>query len=193
MKLGLYNLLVPTEAKPYISNLPMKRIVDHLVMPGDAFGGKSLAERDLFLLKSLENAVNNLEKKLGKNIEKWQYGQENYKHILLYHPLSPAVKKEIRDKLEVGPLPRGGNGYTVGSTGNNENQSSGASFRIIVDTKDWDQAVAMNSPGQSGDPDSKHYEDLFSFWAKDQFFPLVYSKEKVNKKTERVILLNPSK
>ena len=62
-------------------------------------------------------------------MENWQYGQEKYKHITLRHPLSPAVKKEIRERLEVGPAPRGGNSFTVGNTGYTDNQRSGASFQ----------------------------------------------------------------
>ena len=47
--------------------------------------------------------------------------------------------------------PRGGDGYTPGSTSNSLNQESGGSFRVIIDTGNWDNSFATNSPGQSGD------------------------------------------
>jgi len=103
--------------------------------------------------------------------------------------MSNAVKASIREKLDVGPMPRGGNGYTVGSTGGNDNQSSGASFRMIVDTGDWDQCLGTNSPGQSGNPDDPFYDNLFKIWAQDQFFPVFYSREKVEGVAAKRILL----
>jgi penicillin amidase len=36
----------------------------------------------------------------------------------------------------------------------------GASFRMIVDVGRWDRSLAINTPGQSGDPGSPHYRDL---------------------------------
>jgi penicillin amidase len=90
-----------------------------------------------------------------------------------------AVKDEIREKLEVGPVPRGGNGYTVNSTSNNDNQSSGGSFRMLIDTGNWDHCLGTNNPGQAGDPEDPHYDNLFDIWAKDQYFPVFFSREKV--------------
>ena len=96
-----------------------------------------------------------------------------------------------RRRLDVGPLPRGGNGSTVNNTGNGNNQTSGASFRIIVDTKDWDTAVGSNSPGQAGDPDSPHYRDLFEMWANDRYFPVFFSRERVEGVAETRLRLVP--
>ena len=75
--------------------------------------------------------------------------------------------------------PRGGNAYTPGSSGSNLRQSSGASFRVVIDTKDWDNSIATNSPGQSGNPNSNFYRNLYEDWANDRFFELYYSKEKI--------------
>ncbi len=60
----------------------------------------------------------------------------------------------LKPLLNIGPLPREGNGQTTGSTGGTDNQMSGASFRILVDTQDWDKTLLINSPGQSSDPKS---------------------------------------
>ena len=46
-------------------------------------------------------------------------------------------------------------------TGNVYNQTSGGSFKFVADTEDWDNPIGINSPGQSGDPTSPHYRDLF--------------------------------
>ncbi|HCO13039.1 MAG TPA: hypothetical protein DIT46_02565 [Gemmatimonadetes bacterium] len=108
------------------------------------------------------------------------------------HPMGAAVSSETRAILEEGPLPRGGYGSTVNQTGNGDNQTSGASFRIIVDTGDWDRAVGMNTPGQSGDTRSPFYDNLFEFWAKDQFHPVFYSRNRIEEVTAVRIELRPN-
>jgi penicillin G amidase len=50
----------------------------------------------------------------------------------------------------------------------------------------------MNTPGQSGDPESAGYRDLFEGWAADRFFPVVYSRERVEAATARRFELVPA-
>ena len=91
----------------------------------------------------------------------------------------------------MGPFPRGGNGYTPGSTGNNLNQSSGASFKIIVEAGNWDKAIGTNTPGQSGDPASPFYRNTFETWAGDQYFPVYFSREKIEEFAAERVMLEP--
>jgi penicillin amidase len=90
----------------------------------------------------------------------------------------------------VGPLPRGG-GDTVSATGTADNQTGGGSLKIVADTENWDRSVALNTPGQSGDPESPHYRDLFELWARGKYFTLAYSREAVMGVTESVTRLAP--
>ena len=166
---------MPEEAKSLFSSLPMKRIIDWIISPDGRFGDNPIKGRDEFLLNTLQAAVNSLSKKYGSNTDSWVYGQISFKHIMLTHQLSNVIKPEIAKTLNVGPLPRGGSSFTVNNTGSYNNQYSGASFRIFVDTEDWDRTLAMNNPGQSGNPDSPHYKNLFEEWASDGVFPLFYS------------------
>ena len=145
----------------------MKRIIDWVISPDGRFGDNPIKGRDEFLLNTLQAAVNSLSKKYGSNTDSWVYGQISFKHIMLTHQLSNVIKPEIAKTLNVGPLPRGGSSFTVNNTGSYNNQYSGASFRIFVDTEDWDRTLAMNNPGQSGNPDSPHYKNLFEEWASD--------------------------
>ncbi len=190
LKQNMTNLLVPKAVQPYHS-MQLKKVIDWLVLPDDKFGTNPIQGRDDFLIAALKKAINSLTKKLGEDMTQWQYGQEKYKHIYLKHPMSNAVKADMRKKLDVGPAPRGGNGYTVGSTGGRDNQPSGGSFRIIVDCVDWDACLGTNSPGQSGNPDDKFYDNLFDIWAKDKFFPVFYSREKVESVSDKVMVLQP--
>ena len=152
---------------------------------------KDTTKRDLFLKKTFELAIADLKSRLGDDTDKWQYGQPKNKHSQINHALGKVVEKQIADKLNLGPLARGGNGYTLGSTGDNYNQSSGASFRMIVNTGDWDSALGTNTPGQSGDPESPFYSNLFEDWAKDEYFPVYFSKEKIKSVTFKKTILTP--
>jgi len=171
-------LKVPEVASDYIS-IGMKTTIDMLLAPDGDFGSDPLAGRDEFLLNTLGQALATLREKLGPNMQNWVYGQADYKHVLIRHPLGAAVSEDIRARLEVGPLPRGGNSFTLGNTGSGDNQTSGASFRIFIDTRDWDNTLGMNTPGQVGDPDSPLYDNLFELWANDKVFPAFYSREKI--------------
>lgn len=175
---NIETLKVPELASSFL-NVGMKTAIDMLLAPDGDFGSDPIAGRDQFLLDTLAQAVATLREKFGRNMENWVYGQAEYKHALIRHPLGPAVSEEIRERLEVGPAPRGGNGFTLGATGSGDNQTSGASFRIFVDTRDWDNTLGMNTPGQVGDPDSPLYDNLFELWANDKVFPAFYSREKI--------------
>lgn len=183
-------LSVPKGAKDLVSLQTMK-IIEWLILPDGRFGAQPVKARNELLLKSMKEAIYNLEKKFGKDMNAWQYGQLNYKHVLIKHPLSNAVKENVRKTLDVGPAPRGGYGHTVNNTGGRDNQTHGASFRMIVDTGDWDRTLGTNNPGQSGDPQSPHYNDLFEIWVNDQYFPVFYSRKKIESVREGIVILNP--
>ena len=137
------------------------------------------SQRNEFLKETFILSIKELKSKFGDDENNWVYGQENYKHIKINHPLEDIVNDSIYNILSFKTYPRGGNGYTPGSTSSNLSQSSGASFRVIIDTKDWDNSLATNSPGQSGDPRSPFYRNLYKDWADDKYFKLLYSKKKI--------------
>jgi len=185
-------LKIPTTARDHLG-IGMKRMIDFLLAPDGDFGSDPMRGRDEFLLRALAGGMQDLRDKLGSDMNGWVYGQAEYKHALIRHPLSPAVDAATRDRLDVGPLPRGGNGYTLGATGGGDNQTSGASFRILVDTRDWDNTLGMNTPGQVGDPDSPLYDNLFELWATDRLFPAFYSRDKIESVAFERLELRPGR
>ena len=174
-------------------NLSLKKVIETVMVPPGALGSDPMRARDDILIASLEAAVAALSEKLGSDMSSWYLGQAEYHHAYLRHPLGTAVDATTRALLEVGPLPRGGYGSTVNQTGNGDNQTSGASFRIIVDTGDWDRAVGMNTPGQSGNTRSPFYRNLFEFWANDEFHPVFYSRDRVEEVTAMRFDLRPGR
>ncbi|HSJ64384.1 MAG TPA: penicillin acylase family protein [Gemmatimonadaceae bacterium] len=183
--------LVPEAARPHLGAPALSRIIDWMLAPPGELGPEPLAVRDSIALGALSRAIATLTQQLGPDRSAWRYGQPAYKHVVLRHPLGGVVADSLRTLFEVGPAPRGGSAYTVNQTGNGNLQTSGASFRIIVDTRDWDASVGMNTPGQSGDPRSPYYRNLFDLWATDQFFPLAYSRTRVETVTAERLELRP--
>lgn len=184
--------LVPAVARRYLPALSMRNIIASLSEPDERFGDDPVAARDELLRRSLAEATAELTKRFGPERANWRYGDEKFKHAHLRHALSDAVDDATRWRLDAGPLPRGGNSYTVDNTGRDDRQPSGATFRVVIDAADWDASLATNSPGQSGNPDSPHYRDLFAPWAEGKFFPLLFTREKIEAAAARKITLKPA-
>jgi penicillin amidase len=166
-------------------------IVDNpslLVAPGSSADAKAALHQ--VLLESLADAVRETKQLLGADPEAWSWGWLHQARFT--HPAARLLPDNL-PWTQIGPLPRGGSGNTVGNTNADDSfrQRSGSSFRIVIDVGDWDNSVAMNSPGQSGDPRSDHYDDLFAPWAADDAFPLLYSRAKVEEDLDYRFTLTP--
>jgi penicillin G amidase len=185
-------LLFPKEAQPFLGQPSMKKIIDWLEAPDGRFGADPAAGRDALLARSLAEAVAELTRKLGGDMNRWNWGQNQYHHALIRHPMSAGVAADVRAKLDVGPYPRGGDSYTVNATGTSDNQTSGGSLKIIADTSNWDNSLGLNNPGQSGDPQSPHYRDLFELWTRGKYFPIFFTRTKVESVAEERLTLQPS-
>ena len=185
------DLVVPKADQAFVGQVSMSKIIEWIAAPDGRFGTSPTKGRDDLLARSLTEAIAELTKKLGPDMNGWRWGQPTYHHATIHHPLSPAVNATAREKLDVGPFPRGGDSYTINATGNADNQTSGGSFKIIADTHDWDASVGMNTPGESGDPESPHYRDLFDDWARGNYFPVFFSRSKVESVTEERLTLEP--
>jgi penicillin amidase len=145
------------------------------------------------LLESLASAIRDTKSLLGPDWDSWSWGRLH--RAELSHPVSALLPEAERAKANVGPAPRGGSGTTVNSTSYTLEdfiQRYGASFRMVLDVGSWDDSVAMNTPGQSGDPSSSHYRDLFRAWSQDESFPLLFSRERVLAASERRLVLRPT-
>lgn len=122
----------------------------------------------------------------------WSWGRLHHAAVSnVAFAQEPDAPREWR---QCGPLPQDGSGDTVGMAGYDGNfrQSIASTFRMSIDVGAWDNSLAMNSPGQSGDPRSRHYGDLFEGWVAGDAFRLVYSDEAIEAVTEERITLKPS-
>ena len=65
------------------------------------------------------------------------------------------------------------------------------SWRQILDLSDWDACVGTHTVGQSGNPASEHFADLFPLWSTGQYHPLPYSRAAVEAAAESTMRLLP--
>ncbi|MEO0777364.1 MAG: penicillin acylase family protein [Bacteroidota bacterium] len=70
--------------------------------------------------------------------------------------------------------------------------STGPSWRMIVELGDPVRAYGVYPGGQSGNPGSRHYDDMIDHWAQGRYYPLhfVQSVEEVAEKSWRKMELN---
>ena len=131
-----------------------------------------------------------MEKLQGPDSSKWSWGQMH--QVRFRHPLDRVPNAAAL--TDPAPVPRPGDEYTINATGYDDDsfdQVEGASYREILDLSDWDHSVAVNTPGQSGQPGSPHYSDLLPLWNEGKYFPLAYSPEAVEKETTDRLVLTP--
>jgi penicillin amidase len=150
--------------------------------------------RDRILVDSLTNALVEIEKRLGPDPARWQWGRLH--QAVFEHPLAARIDADTRRRFTVGTWPIGGSNFTPMATSYRSTTyqlTGGASFRMVADVGNWDASVAINTPGQSGDPSSPHYRDLAPLWAEGRYFPLTYSREAVEKSTRTRFELTPAR
>jgi penicillin amidase len=184
-----FQAMLPAAARAIVPNPPMVRMIALLTAPDGRFGNDPVAGRNALLIKSLGEAVAELNKRFGPEMEKWTLG--SYHHAKIFNHISGALRPDLAARFDIGPLPRGGDNYTITATGAADNQNAGPSFRIISDLENWDNSVGVNNPGQSGHVDDPHYRDLFEYWARGKYFPVLFSRTKVEGVTEHKLTLSP--
>ncbi|WP_127170180.1 penicillin acylase family protein [Xanthomonas sp. BRIP62415] len=184
-------VLRPSEATTF--GMPdAAALMDALEHPGAAFGPAPVARRDQLLLDSLRSAYLALVELQGPDPAQWQWGKLHVNKVS--HAMSAAVGTD-HALLDVGPFAKGGSPYTPNQSSYDPKdfrQTIGPSARLIIDLGNWDNARAMNYPGQSGDPASPHYRDLAPLWLKGSYFPLLYTRAAVDAATEQIVDLVPA-
>lgn len=139
------------------------------------------------VLESLSAAFSALLQRWGSDPEAWRWGDAHFAEFL--HPLATPANR-WNSPPRTG---RSGSADTVSLSAYDSSgrQTTGASFRVVIDVGNWDAALFTNTPGQSAAPRSPHFQDLFVPWAADKYLPLLYSAEAIASHTATIIELKP--
>jgi penicillin amidase len=130
-------------------------------------------DRQPLVEAGLARAIAQLTKQLGPDWTAWSYGRIHARDFP--HPFVPAFDLPVVERS-------GGNGAVA---------ADGASYREIMDVADWDRSVATNVPGQSGQPESPFYGNLLPLWDTGEYFPLVYTRARVDREAAHKLSLRP--
>lgn len=181
--------IVPEAARRNFGRTSIGNILP-VLEDGKLLGPDSAALRAEILLGSLGLAFAETARLLGPDPATWRWGAL---HRADFQPSLPIAGRDAERR--VGPVPIGGSGSTpmAMGTGPDFRVVSGASVRVVMDVGAWDNSMAINTPGQSGDPSSPHYRDLFARWATGNYVPFVWSRPRVLQEAERIISVTPSR
>ncbi len=152
-------------------------------------GGDSATRRDSLVALALHDAVNELSTAHGADIGRWTWGGPRAHHAELRNSFASLRDSSQRAALTIGPIAMGGYGNSIWATGGGDLVTDGPSFRLIADVADWERSVGTNTPGQSADPRSKYYRNLFEGWATGRYFPLPFSSARVKDATRETTVL----
>jgi penicillin amidase len=155
------------------------------------FGDDPIAGRDRLLRSTFAAAVAKLKMKLGLDVDKWSWGKLHT--VTFRHPLA-KLGTAYEKAFNLGPVGRPGDALTPLNTKHDEKfqQVHGATYRHVLDLADWDRGLATSAPGQSGQPGSPHYGDLLPLWAEGRYFPLAFSRKRVEEVTAHRLRLTPA-
>jgi penicillin amidase len=182
--------VLPPNAAHAIASPDMAVMLHTLENPAERL---TRVQRDHLLLSTLADAYSEMENLQGADPHAWQWGKLH--HSLPEHPLLGAVDNVMRARLQPGPFPTAGDPYTPNASGYRASDfqlTGGPSFRMVLDVGNWDNSRAVNYPGESGNPDNAHYRDLTEMWLTGKYFPLLYTRDAVEKATVTRILLTPA-
>jgi penicillin amidase len=184
----------PEAARKLIGDAHLAAVIDYLEHPDGALGADPAAARDAILLESLKAALAELKQLLGPDMTSWAWGRLH--HATFEPAVAVLADPQLRAQISVGPLETPGSSSTPRAQAYRPNDFSviaGASVRMVLDVGAWDNSVVVNTPGQSDDPMSAHYRDLFPMWAEGSYVPLRFSRAAVERDAEDHIHLTPAR
>jgi len=165
-------------------------VATYLQAPDGALGDE--AAKQAVLLSSLRAALDDIAQLLGPDMAHWRWGALH--HARFVPAAAVLAEADLRERMSHGPTPLPGSAFTVrAATYRMEDFGAinGGSFRMVVDVGDWDNSRIINSPGQSGDPASAHYSDLFPLWAAGKYVPMLWTRPAIDEAARLVIQLTP--
>jgi penicillin amidase len=156
------------------------------------FGPDPVAKRNALMRSAFAEAVSEARRRLGDDCRGWQWGR--LQTVAFRHPLA-SLGPPYAQAFSRGPLPRGSDRFAPNQSGWNERFETevGATYRQVFDLADWERGRATSAPGQSGQPGSPYYDNLIESWDKGRYFPLAFSRAKVEEVVAHRLLLLPAK
>ncbi|NVJ99133.1 MAG: penicillin acylase family protein [Alphaproteobacteria bacterium] len=143
--------------------------------------------------ESFTKAIANLSARYGSDWKQWKWGNE---HILTQSHRPFSQVPVLKDFFEI-KTPIAGSTHTINVAGVSEapesqNASSfGPSYRGIFDLSNLDASLYAHPTGQSGNPLSPHFNDLFPLW-RDGIYFTISTQSAVPSDAGHVLTIKPA-
>jgi penicillin amidase len=159
--------------------------------PAGWFSGSSWAAQ---AIESLAEATSTLEKAYGPDPSGWRWGW--LRPLTLEHPL--AVRRPLDRIFNLGPIPMGGDSNTPMQASSGPMAPFGnpgflANTRCVIDLGNPAGSRYSLAGGQSGNPLSPHYGDLFQLWQRGEGVPIAWAGSEVSAATVATLTLEPER
>ena len=142
--------------------------------------------------RALSAAVSRLAAEHGVDATGWGWGR--IRTLTLRHPMGDQPL--LASTFNLGPVPFPGDATTpmqaaAGPLTPFANPSFLPNLRAVIDLADPDASLWVLAGGQSGNPCSPHYGDMFRLWLAGESVPIPFSREAVARATEATLILEP--
>jgi penicillin amidase len=172
--------IVPERARGLVTGIAPSILLGLLAKPDARLGADPGAARDALFDAALVAAWKTAQEQLGPNPAAWRWATLH--QVRIAHPLAriPAIAAAFPAIEGEGT---GGDSFTVmarwlGSAG--WRVGGGASYLQVIDVGAWDNSLMLNFAGQSNDPRSPHYRDLYGPWIAGKMQPMLFSRAAVD-------------
>ena len=144
-------------------------------------------------VESLGEAIHVLEEGYGPDPAAWRWGW--LRPLTLEHPL--AVRRPLDRIFNLGPIPMGGDSNTPMQASSGPMAPFGnpgflANTRCVMDLANPAASRFSLAGGQSGNPLSPHYGDLFELWRRGEGVPIPWAESGVAAATRDTLVLEPA-
>jgi penicillin amidase len=134
-----------------------------------------------FVPEALAGAAATLRGRFGPDPAGWAWGR--VRPLRLLHAL--GVRAPLDGIFNLGPVPLGGDANTPAQAGVQPleplaNPAAIANQRAVIDLADPERSRFVLAGGQSGNPLSAHYADLFALWRRGEGVPIPWSSAAVD-------------
>jgi len=163
---------------------------DNLWLRDPASG--NVQSRQALLRRALREALDLLERELGRDMARWTWGRLN--KVLLAHPVGSV--RPLHRLFNRGPYPVGGDHDTLlRATGMPRFPFGpilgGDALRFIADVSDWENCRIVIPGGQSGHVGSRHYADQISLWHQGSHHAMPFKRSAVERHARWRLTLEP--
>jgi penicillin amidase len=191
----------------FLANVPYRNILELLQNPFSIWYNdvkkNERKTRDDVIRQSLTDALEELERKLGKDVKDWQWGKL---HTVTFKHAFAGVSWIIDEVVNIGPYEISGDGTTIFNTEYAFSESIekyplfrhdpfdcelGPSMRFIFDFAKPDEFYLILTTGQSGNIFSDHYQDQTELFLNVKYIKIRTDEEEIKNLKNKQLRISP--